>query len=204
MDLPDKSGGQPAPNPQKKVEQVVEGGSLVKRPASRRFKDFIMAESPKVLAVRIGQDVFWPRIKAGLEESFNSFIHGMFWGGGQAPPSNLLKSPMLRGGVSSYSAISAGMMSPQAMAMQANMARPTGEYQDIAFPSQQQAEHLLANMYDLLNRYRVVSVGDLYEMAGIPTLTSHSNYGWSDLSGARISKTREGFLLELPRPSIIS
>lgn len=200
MDLPDKST---PPTELKKVEQVVTGATLVKRPASRRFKDFLMAESPKVLMKRVTQDVLVPRFKAGLEQALNEFIGGMFWGdGANRPQTGMLRGTVLRGGGFNYNGIS--YQSPMGLAMQANQARPPGTYQDVIVPTQQQAEALLANMFDLLNRYHLVSVADLYEGAGLPTGTSDGSYGWSNLDGARISKNRDGFVLELPRPTIIT
>lgn len=202
MDLPDKSVGGAVP-PKKKIEPVIPGATQVPRPATRRFKEFLFAESPKVLAGRIGRDVVVPRIKAGLEEALNSFIAGMFWGdSANRPISSMVGKTVLRGGGTAYSAISS---QPQALAMaqQANTARPSAGYEDLVVPTQQYAEILLSNMYELLNEYRRVSVGDLYELANISTQPSHNAYGWTSLDGARISKVRDGYLLELPRPTLV-
>jgi hypothetical protein len=59
-------------------------------------------------------------------------------------------------------------------------------------------------MYDLLNQYRVVSVADLYELAEIETQISDNSYGWRSLDGARIRPTGGGYILELPRPTLIT
>lgn len=199
MDLPDKSGADSTP---KKVDQVVTGAVLGKRPASRRFKDFLMAESPKVLVGRIARDVLVPRAKASVEEALGAFVSGMFWGEGQQRPiSGMVRGSTLRGGGINYAGISQGM-SPMAMAMAASPTSSSGNYQDVVCPDLTRAETLLANMYDLLNRYNRVSVADLYEAAGIRTSPSDERFGWATLDGARISKTRDGFVLELPRPTI--
>lgn len=202
MDLPNKSVGPPQ-EAKKKIEQVVSGAVKVKRPATRRFFDFVFAESPKVLVKRIGTDVMWPRFKASLEESGNSFLHGMFWGAaGNRPASTIVPGTVLRGGMgTAYNHIS--NPTGQMMALQASQQTSSGNYQDLCLPTQQQAETLLANMWELLNQYRRVAVGDLYEAAGITPAISDNAYGWTNLDGARISKIREGYLLELPRPSLI-
>lgn len=207
MELPDKSNGIPTPpkTEKPKVEQVVTGAVLVKRPATRRFKDFIMQESPKIAAKRIGRELLWPQAKAAAEQSFNAFVHAMFWGGGQAPPiSQIVRGTVLRGQTQTYPGVApSGYQPALSAAMQANVSRPGGQYQDVVSPTNQQAEKLLANMFDLLSRYHVVTVADLYEAAGLPTQISDQSYGWTDLTGSRISRVSQGYVLELPRPVII-
>lgn len=205
MDLPDKSAGATPPAAVRpKIEPVGEGAVLVKRPASRRFKDFIMQESPKVVVNRIGRDLLWPQAKSAVEESIKAFVHAMFWGGGQAPPAGqIVRGTVLRSQSQSYSNIPVSGYNPMSTAMQSNVSRPGGAYQDVVFPTAEQAERCLASMFDLVSRYHVVTVADLYEAAQLPTQISDKNFGWTDLTGSRISRVKEGFLLELPRPVII-
>lgn len=200
MDLPNK---QDPPKAEEKREIVpVVQGVQVQRPATRRFFDFVFAESPKDISKRIGRDVVAPRIKAGIEEAIGSFVHGMFWGQGSAPISSMVKGTVLRGGNNVYHA--AGNTQPSALQQaQQQVQSNSGNYEDVVCATQQDAEMLLANLFDTFNRYNVVSVGDLYEMARIPTAISHNAYGWRSLDGARISKVRDGYALELPRPSLI-
>ena len=200
MDLPDKSGV-PPPAPKKNITPVVSGAIEAKRPATRRFFDFLFAESPKALSRKVGRDVVVPRLKAGMEEALNSFIAGMFWGdAANRPISGIVKGTVLRGGVVNYSAASTN---PTMMARQALPQRSSGNYKDLILPTQQSAEVLLANMYALLNEYRIVAVADLYELAEMTPAISDDAYGWTSLEGSRISKIREGYLLELPRPTLI-
>lgn len=199
MDLPDKTAPQ---QPQKKVTQVAAGVKEVNRPATKRFMHSVFAENPGELSKQVGRNVIIPRLKAGLEEAFNSFLSGMLWGDGASRPiSTMVKGTVLRGGGVNYQGISS---QPSGLQMAQAASRPeAGPYKDLVCPSQQIAETLLANMYDLMNQYRVVSVADLREMAGITPATSDNAYGWHSLDNARISKVRDGYLLEMPRPSLI-
>lgn len=200
MDLPNKS--EPT-IPKKKIEPIVSGVVQVPRPATRRFFDYLFAESPKALGAKIGRDVIVPRLKAGFEEAANSFLAGMLWGNGSRPMNNIVQGTVLRAGGTNYHQISS-LPSPQTQAMAANETRSTGgNYKDLVCPTQQHAETLLAGLFDLHNRYRVVTVADLYELASITPAISDGSYGWHSLDGARISKVRDGYLLELPRPVLI-
>lgn len=200
MDLPDKS----VPTaPKKEVKQIVSGAVLVPRPATKRFFDYLFAESPKALGRKIGRDVIVPRLKAGFEEAANSFLSGMLWGdSANRPLGTIVKGTVLRGGGVNYHQIG-GSPSLLAQAQQTQVNKSSGNYQDMVLPTQQFAEVLLANMYELLNQYRRVAVADLYEAAGITPAISDNSYGWTSLDGARISKVRDGYLLELPRPTLI-
>ena len=198
MDFPDKS--QPASQPKAPVEPIVTGAKKVQRPATRRFLDFMFAESPKEASKRIGREIIAPTIKRGVEEALNNFISGMMWGdSANRPISTVAKGMIMRGGTN-YNAIS----SSNSMALARQASPPSsGNYQDLAFEDIQFAEILLAGLFERLNDYRVVTVADLYELANISTSPSDERFGWISLDGARISKRREGYLLELPRPTLI-
>lgn len=201
MELPDKTGkATPNPGPVKKVAGpvITEKATPVSRPATRRFLDFLFAESPKAVGRKIASDVVVPRLKQGFEEAFNSFLAGMLWGGNR--PTGLIAGQVMRGGGVNYSSISTGGSLLQAR--QASEPQRVS-YEDLVFPTQDSAETILANMFVLLNEYRVVAIGDLNDLVGNSSQPSDNAYGWNSLDGARISKDRNGFRLELPRPTLI-
>lgn len=201
MDIPDKSQPVP-PTETKKVKQVVPGGSAehVKRPASKRLMGFLIAESPKEVAKNVGMNLVVPQLKAALEAAANGFISGLLWNNGPRPQGGIMHGTVLNSNTSVYGGIVNGGVTPQQLAAAAAPARPAG-YQDLKLPTQQYAEALLANLYGLLNDYRMVSVADLYESAGMPTDPQDHKIGWYSLEGVHIEKHRDGFVLALPRPS---
>lgn len=201
MQLPDKSADQ-APAA-KVVTQVIPDGAAkkVSRPATKRFFDFLFAESPQDLARKIGREVVVPRLKASFEEAANGFLAGMLWGGGNRP-NPMVSGQVLRGGAVQYGNVST--QNAMLAARQAVVQQPSGgNYQDLVVPSQAFAETLLTNMYDLMNRYSRVTVADLYEAAGLSSAISDNSYGWTSLEGSRIRSVGNGYVLELPRPTLI-
>lgn len=206
MEFPDKSPSPqqyPTPGavPEKNIKPVVTGVIQVKRPASRRFLEFVFAESPKDLGKKIGRELVVPRIKDGFETAFNAFLHGMLWGANK-PMGNFVQNQAMRGGGINYNGIPL-TATPVTMAIQAAPPTSSSGYQDLQCQTQQQAEILLTNMYELLNRYRVVTVADLYELAGRTTAVSDHSYGWTSLDSAQIRPNGPGFLLSLPKPTLI-
>lgn len=199
MDLPDKS--QPEVISGKNIK-VLGGATQVARPATKRFFDFLFAESPRDLAKKIGREVVVPRLKASFEEAAGSFLSGMLWGGGNRPNPNIVQGTVFKGGAVNYSGIST--QNAMLLARQATVqTTSSGNYQDLVVPSVQLAESYLAQLYELLNQYRVVTVADLYEMAAISPAISDGSFGWTSLDSARIRPVGNGYVLELPRPTLI-
>lgn len=200
MDLPNKSDNEP---PKKEIKQIVQG-KKADRPATSRFMHSLFAESPKPLMMRVGRQILIPRLKIGVQDALNGLIQGMLWGnGGQTMTSGIVQGTVLRGGATDYRAISSGGPSALQQAQAAVTQQSSGNYKDVVCDSQQRAEQLLAYLYDLINRYRMVAVGDLYEAAGITTAPSDNAFGWTALDGSRIVATRDGYVLQLPKPVLL-
>jgi hypothetical protein len=209
MDLPNKDQPNPTSStaPKKDITPIMGAGTAkpVGRPSTKRFFGFLFAESPRDLGRKIGREIVVPRLKASFEEAANGFLSGMLWGGGNRPASGIVPGTVIHGGTN-YRQISTGAASSLDQARQATVHHSTtssGNYKDVCCPSQQLAEQLLAKMYDLWNQYRLVTVADLYETAGLTPAPSDNSYGWTSIDGARIVKAREGYVLEMPRPVLI-
>lgn len=77
------------------------------------------------------------------------------------------------------------------------------EYDSILFESRGEAEEVLDTMCDMLEMYGIVSVSDLYDLAGLDSPYTANRYGWTSLRSAEPARTRDGYILRLPRPSAI-
>lgn len=72
-------------------------------------------------------------------------------------------------------------------------------YDDIVFENRGDAEEVLYRMEELLERFEVVSVADLFDMAGISCNYTDNKYGWTSLRGAKVERVSEGYVIRLPR-----
>lgn len=85
---------------------------------------------------------------------------------------------------------------------QANTARTRTrfDYDDIVFETRGDAEAVLDQMEDMIERYGSCSVLELYDMADLtpPPYTS-SKYGWANIHGASVIRSRDGYIIKLPR-----
>lgn len=74
------------------------------------------------------------------------------------------------------------------------------DYDNIVFETKGDAELVLTAMDEVLGKYDVVSIADLYDLAQISTSNyALKRYGWTNLQGARIVHTRDGYMLKLPK-----
>src|SRR3954454_10116741 len=80
-------------------------------------------------------------------------------------------------------------------------ARARHDFDEIVLESRGEAEEVIDRMYDLLSRYDSVSVADMYELTGIQSAHTDQKWGWTDLRGSTVTRTRAGgYLLDLPEP----
>lgn len=75
------------------------------------------------------------------------------------------------------------------------------DYDDILLETRADAELVLDQLEAVINKYGVASVADLYDLAGItpPRGYTTNKYGWTDIRSAKVARTRDGYILELPR-----
>lgn len=73
------------------------------------------------------------------------------------------------------------------------------DFRDITFESRADAENVLDTLHKDLNKYKYVSVADLYDYAGLNYNNRQGRkYGWSDLRSADIVSVRDGWAIRMP------
>lgn len=73
-------------------------------------------------------------------------------------------------------------------------------FDDIVIENRADAEEVLSIMIEAIEQYGTVSVADFYESVGISTDFTDNKWGWTDLSSAYVSRSRDGYYIHLPRP----
>ena len=77
------------------------------------------------------------------------------------------------------------------------------EYDDIIFERRGDAERTLQELRDNIEHYGLASVANLYSAVGKRVRPTDNDYGWDDLSRARVSPTFGGYVINLPRAKYI-
>ena len=78
-------------------------------------------------------------------------------------------------------------------------------YDDIEFDTREDAEEVLDRMDELIEQYGIVTVGDLFDLAGVTgNGYTDQNYGWTSVASATIERDRHGgYFIKMTRPSPI-
>lgn len=74
----------------------------------------------------------------------------------------------------------------------------TMEINDLVFSTREDAEKVLTTMYDFLESYDLVSLADVYEMVGLPTKYTDTQWGWTELRASSVTQRSNGYLIDLP------
>lgn len=69
---------------------------------------------------------------------------------------------------------------------------------NILFDSRETAENVLEVSKEIINKYGVVTIADMYDLAGLDAPYTGQKYGWADLKEAKIIRVRQGYELVLP------
>jgi hypothetical protein len=78
--------------------------------------------------------------------------------------------------------------------------RAAHDFDEIILDSIGEANEVLENLIELISKFEQATVADLYDLTGIDPTHTDYKWGWKDLRGARVSRVRNGYLLDLPQP----
>lgn len=180
----------------KKIEPVVKSGAkLRKKNELQKVAGSIISEDAKSVKSYILMDVLVPAIKDAIEDIVTNGIRMLLRGDTSARRSGP------SGGIShiSYNKV-------YDRRDRSSLDRPRGvmDFDDLILPTRYEAEEVLRSLDDLIETYRIVSVADMYEAAGIRDFEyTARNYGWKDIRRAEVVHVRNGYWLKMPNVSPI-
>lgn len=173
---------------EKKVERVVSG--KVKSKKKNRFADTFISEDAASVKEYIIFDVLIPAAKNAISDMVTTGIQMMLYG-------EVRGTNKSKGSKVSYSKYYDDRRDRDYD--RRSRTRSGYDYDEIILESRAEAEEVLNSMDDLLDRYGLVSVADLYDLVGITGNYTDNKYGWTSLRHASVQRLRDGYLLKLPR-----
>lgn len=183
-----------APPEEKRVQKVVKGPVKTKKNEIRKFADIFISEDISNVKSYIFMDVLVPAIKKAIYDIVTNGIDMFLYGGtgkGKSSPSGTK--------VSYRSYYDQNRNNNGNRGSENTKSRSGFEYDDIIFDNRGEAEAVKQQMQAAIGRYGFVTVADLYDMADLPAPYTSQKYGWMDVSGAEATRTRDGYMLKLPR-----
>lgn len=184
--------------PEKKVEKVISGSAKVrKKSGAKKLANVLISEDVGDVKSYILIDVLLPAVKKAIWDVITNGTDMLLWGGSghggkKAPGSKISYGNFFdRGNDRRRDYSSSG--------------KKTGyNYDDVILDSRGEAEGILTSMDDLIEIYGTVSVADLYDLAGVSANHTDNKYGWTDIRNASVIRTRDGYMIKLPRAIVLN
>jgi hypothetical protein len=192
----------PQPGERPRVERVVSAEPRRrKRGLGRQVKETFIGGTARGAVEYVVTDVVVPTVKELMFEAFQSGMQKLIFGESRIRRGGAPTSYANVGRVN-YQGMSTSTKPPTSGAAVSPQSRARGTFDEIIIASRIEAEEVLERMFDILSRYEVVLVADLYELTGIQTSHTDHRWGWNSLRGAKVVPIRgKGYLLDLPEPT---
>lgn len=180
--------------PKEKVQPVVTGEVIVKKKSwGEKFKGIFFGGDAKNALRYIAADVFLPTVRNLLVDATTKGVERMVYG----------DSPSQRRRPTTYGAriqYNAPIQRDRAyLPDQPRSLRPVRkDTNDLVLASREEAELVLERLIDIVDKYRVASLADLYDLVGLPSSHVDNKWGWTYLNNTEIRQVRDGYLLDLP------
>ena len=183
--------------PEKKVEKVVSGGATsIKKSGVRKTMDNFVANDLASIKDYVVHDVMIPTIKNTVWDIFtNALDIVLFKGEGRIGG----RKSGDRTATRNY--VNYNRMSDSRSTHRSNEQRRNAfSFDDILFDTKADAEEVLYHLNSAIAEYRIATVADLYDLAGITGEYTYQDYGWTNLSNAKTVRVRDGrYVIDLPR-----
>lgn len=182
--------------PKKHVEKVISGNATVRRRSlGRKFIDIFFNGDITDVKSYLIFDVLVPSIKETINSLINKGTEMILFG---ETTKSVTKKSTSSGTYVSYGSPYRG---ERERLPSSNRNRVLRRFDDIKFENRGDAENVLDTLAELMDIYHQATVGDFYDAVGITNDWTEDvdNYGWTDISGARVSRVRDGYILEMPK-----
>ena len=186
----------------KKIVKVVRGSAKAKKKSEMsKIASNIISEEVKGIKEYAIYDVVIPVIKDTISQLVKGSIDMLFYGevrsGGSSKGS--------RGGNGTRVSYSNYYDGKREDRREERRSSSRQSYDDILFDERADAEEVLNRMDEIVEQYGVVTVADLFDLAGITgNGYTDQNYGWTSTRSASIERTRHNeYFIKLHRPSPI-
>lgn len=172
------------PEPVKELAPVVQHNVQVrKKTPLQKFADAFIAEDLQSVKTYVVKDLLIPGLKRMFLSSLEMLLNGKGY--------NRQKSQQAVTTVSYRDYYD--KPKPQT---------PPSDYtsfEDLIYEDRGDAEYVRDQMIDILNRYRVVRVSDMFELSKRPSPFTANRYGWTDMTLAKVIPVSGGYMIKMPR-----
>ena len=191
--------------PEKQIEKVVTG-EAVQKPKSigRKFKDIFFGGNVKASARFVTADVILPAFRDLLVDAISNGARRVVYGESmyrsrrptdyrpRVQYSNPI-NPMYRNDPRYDTRPRANLPD------QRNPYRTERrDANDIVLESKMDADRVVESLFEIVDKYEVASLADLYDLLGWQSSHTDNKWGWTQLNNIEVRQVRDGYLIDLP------
>jgi hypothetical protein len=183
----------------KNISAVVSGTAVRRKKSLRKqFSETFVAGDFRTAVRYVIFDVLLPAAKDMVVEAGSQGIEKLIFGDSRRRGS--VRPQAGPTGYVSYNRMTMANRSTGPERAISRQARARHNFDEIILDQRSEAEEVIDRLFDLVSRYESATVADLYELVGLASSHTDNKWGWTDLSGAGVSRIRGGYLLDLPEP----
>lgn len=180
---------------EKKVEKVVKGTVKTKKKGEiSKLADVFIAEDAKTVRSYLFTDVVIPSVINLVEDLAIKGIRMLLRGDAGRSGRNSVTDYV------SYRDYSRGRDSRRS---EPARARSSYRFDDIILESRGEADEVLSQLDSLIETYGYATIADLNDLLGRSGEYTDNKYGWTNLRSADAVRTRDGYMLKLPKATVI-
>lgn len=185
--------------PQKIITSEV---TTKEKSATKKFAEKFFEDEVSNVKTYILWDVIIPAIKNVISDIVGNSVDMMLYGRtrNRSQRGTSTGNTTMVGGLSGYTGYGT-FSSRQTGISQRN--RDNYDLDEFVFQSRADAEMVLDTLKEIVSKYKAASVADLCDLIGRSSQYTDVKYGWTDLRGADVQRVREGYVLIMPRVTLI-
>lgn len=190
----------------KKIDPVVTGEvTRRKKPLGKRFAETFVGGDINTVAGYVIFEVLIPAAKDMMSDAVSQGIDRMLFGETRASSRSRSSRPSGTNGYVSYNRMGANKPSREGLNEFARRPerRSSHDFDEIILATRVEAEEVIDRMFDLVNQYQQATVADMMELVGVTSNHVDHKWGWTDIRGAGVTKIRNGYLLDFPKPEAL-
>lgn len=190
-----KSKAEESAKEEKRASKVVSGKVSTKGNSTRKLAGLFVSDDATNVKSYVLKDILVPEIKKIIQDIVTEGISIILYGESRG------KKSSRSGGVSYRSYYDDRDRSDRDRPSSRSSNR--FDYDDIVFDTRGDAEVVKDQMSDIVSKYGLVTVADMYDLAGLTVPYTASRYGWSNIRTAEVMRIRDGYILKLPKAMAI-
>ncbi|MCM1525228.1 MAG: hypothetical protein NC120_12315 [Ruminococcus sp.] len=172
-------------------------GKIVHKSGLQKIVDEVISDNMDNVKDYVIHDVIIPAVKSAIVDSVELLVNGQVRGRSAGKSSYISydsKSSKSSSYISRYE-------TERRLGCRASDAY---RFDNIIVETRGDAEDILLTMEEIISEYGMVSVADLYDLAGISGSYTDNKYGWRDIRGAYVTRVQGGYTFKFPKVTALN